>query len=119
MSLTETTTRSEPDLFSFVPPPPEPTMVDKFIAFHRANPHVYVALVDAAWSAKLRGRDKYSLYTLYEVVRWNFEILTGGDEFKLNNNWRAYYARLIMYRCPGLAGFFDLREAQDFDPSIV
>lgn len=32
-----------------------------------------------------------------------------GDEYKLNNDYRAFYARLLMANEPELAGFFETR----------
>ncbi len=50
---------------------------------------------------------------LYEVTRWEFWLATeSDDEFKLNNNFTAYYARLIMEQEPDLAGMFELRKVR-------
>jgi hypothetical protein len=38
-------------------------------------------------------------------------ISTTGD-FKLNNNYRAHYARLIMHQEPDLDGIFELRRSK-------
>jgi hypothetical protein len=38
-------------------------------------------------------------------------LSTRGDEFKLNNDYRAPYARLIMRREPDLDGLFETRRS--------
>ena len=47
---------------------------------------------------------------LFEVVRWNRLLRTGDRGFKLNNNFTAYYARLLMEREPELRGMFETRK---------
>lgn len=80
-----------------------------FRDFHNENPHVYKELVDLACQLKARGRERYSLYALFEVLRWHKALETTDDDFKLNNNHRPYYARMIMETVPELEDFFQLR----------
>ncbi|CAB4180862.1 hypothetical protein UFOVP1056_1 [uncultured Caudovirales phage] len=44
------------------------------------------------------------------MLRWETAMSTTGDDFKLNNNYRSRYARLIMATCPDLTDVFDTRE---------
>jgi hypothetical protein len=46
---------------------------------------------------------------LFEVLRWRHTLRTGGDEFKLNNNYRSYYSRLIMLTEADLTDVFETR----------
>ncbi len=80
-----------------------------FRRFHEANPHVYDTLREMALRLKRAGRSRYSIKGLFEVLRWS-HAQTTGDEFKLNNNYHALYARELMNREPLLAEFFELRE---------
>lgn len=86
------------------------TIEDDFWRFHRENPHVYVRLVELArtWRRR-RGSRRLGIGMLFEVLRWEVAMRTTGEDFKLNNNYRSYYARLIMQREPDLAGVFDTR----------
>jgi hypothetical protein len=81
-----------------------------FIEYDRQNPHVYARLRELALQAKATGRPKLGIGMLFEVLRWEHYLATAGDEFKLNNNYRSRYARLLMHREPTLVGFFDVRE---------
>lgn len=81
-----------------------------FRAFHQKNPDVYAKLVDLARRAKRAGKTNIGIGMLYEVVRWDYYLTTSDDDFKLNNNYRSRYARLIMDAEPDLAGIFHLRE---------
>lgn len=83
----------------------------KFIEFHRENPAVYALIVKLAREAKRRGKTKCAIDMIHAVCRWDFWLnTTSDDEYKLNNNHRPYYARLIMKQEPDLTDFFDLRE---------
>ena len=92
------------EVFGFVSP-----LERAFQEFHEKNPGVYSEIRDAALDLKRAGRDVYGIKSLIEVVRWHRNITTRGDEFKINNNYAPYYARLIMSREPELEGFFNLR----------
>jgi hypothetical protein len=82
----------------------------EFYDFHAKNPAVYRKLVELARQAKASGRTRVGIGMLYEVVRWHVFLITTDDEYKLNNNHRSRYARLIMEQEPDLAGIFELRE---------
>jgi hypothetical protein len=84
--------------------------VDKFFHFHRQNPHVYQGLEKFALMAKQAGKKKWGIKGIYERLRWETEIETGGDGFKLNNNYTSRYARLLMEKNEELEGFFEIRE---------
>lgn len=84
----------------------------QFADFHEANPHVYRRLVEMTWALKHKGHSKVGIGMLFEVLRWEhyMENKDPHSEFKLNNNYRAYYARMIMKREKGLADIFETRE---------
>jgi hypothetical protein len=82
----------------------------RFLAFHRENQDVYIELRRLALQMRDTGRTSYSIKGLFEVLRWSRDLATRGDSFKLNNNYTAYYARLLMEHEPRLAGMFELRE---------
>lgn len=79
--------------------------------FDRENPQVYQKLVEFARRAKSRGVDHYGIGALFEVLRWHTRVEVGAkaDEWKFNNNYRAYYARKIMDSEPDLKDFFETR----------
>lgn len=84
----------------------------QFIDFHHAHPEVYVSLVALARRWKNAGHPKVGIGMLFELVRWERGLTLGTDPagFKLNNNYRSRYARLIMANERDLAGFFDTRQ---------
>lgn len=83
----------------------------RFEAFHAANPDVYTALVRLSRTLVARGRTRIGIAMLFEVLRWNHAVQTVGDaDFKLNNNFRSRYVRLIQRNEPDLARVFETRE---------
>ena len=88
------------------------TIDEQFANFHKMNPHVYEVIKMLALRTKRAGRNQYGIAGLFEVLRWTHTIETHGDDFKLNNNYRALYARLLMKNEPELNGFFKLRKRQ-------
>jgi len=91
------------------------SLEEKFEAFHGANPEVYAKLRELAFELKSRGVERYGMAGLFEVLRYESALQTvdaetgEAPEFKLNNSYRSFYARLLMEREPALAGFFELR----------
>lgn len=83
----------------------------RFYIFHAENPHVYDEIVLLARRAKRTGASKIGMKQLFEVLRWRRMLATKGDEFKLNNDYTACYARLIMDREADLAGMFETRRS--------
>jgi hypothetical protein len=85
---------------------------EKFLEFHQANPDVYVKLKNLALELLKLGHHSYGIGSLFEVLRWHYALETTEKDFKLNNNYRAYYARLLMDQEPELQLFFDIRTSQ-------
>jgi hypothetical protein len=87
-----------------------PSQFDKF---HAENPHVYTILVKEArkWVRQF-GRQKLGIAMLFERARWVLAFATNDPDYKLNNNYRAYYARLIMHQEDDLDALFDIRDSE-------
>ena len=104
-------------LFLELPPLEKPllrgdTIEARFHSFHDANPHVYSALVLMATKLFNRGRSTIGIGMLFEALRWNYMMQTDdpNSRYKLCNDYRSRYARLIMRNEPQLSGIFKLRE---------
>lgn len=88
------------------------TIAEAFGAFHQANPHVLENLRKLALERHARRpAEKIGIKHLWEVLRWEYEVKTDrpANECRLNNNFTAFYARLLMAREPILRGVFELR----------
>lgn len=89
------------------------TLSDQFERFHDANPHVYAIMcrLARAWLERF-GRRKLGIQALFERARWEVWFLTSDPEYKINNNFAAFYARLIMYLEADLDEIFNLRASE-------
>jgi hypothetical protein len=89
----------------------------RYQEFHNENPWVMSHLADLALQLKRRGVRRYGIAPLFEVLRYQHTLRTNDPNsvFRLNNNYRAYYAREIMDRYPELDGFFETRTSQADD----
>lgn len=89
------------------------TREERFYRFHAANPEVYAELVRRATMIISRGHVRLGIALLWESMRYDVLVSTTRerDDFKLNNDVKAFYSRLIMIREPHLADVFEIREA--------
>jgi hypothetical protein len=78
----------------------QPHIVKKFFAYHKENPQVYKLVKKFANEAKKSGRNKFGIGMIWERMRWYFNVETNGDTFKLSNDHRSCYARLLMLEDP-------------------
>jgi len=82
-----------------------------FLKYHRDNPHIYEAFKKFTVKAINKGHKRWSAEAIFNVMRWETEI-TGNDEFKINNNYKALYARMFMRDFPEVKGFFAIRKSK-------
>tara|TARA_R100001244_G_scaffold96936_1_gene72594 strand:- start:152 stop:541 length:390 start_codon:yes stop_codon:yes gene_type:complete len=87
------------------------------IKFHRKNPEIWRLFVQFTRQMIARGFKHYSAqHGIFARIRW--EMDAGGDgssEFKINNNYSAFYARAYMRMYPEHQGFFRTREQPSND----
>jgi|TARA_X000001388_G_C2175889_1_gene101641 hypothetical protein len=86
-------------------------MLEQCMAFHEANPEVWNMFVYFTQEIINKGYENYSVNAIFERIRWEKDM--GGDgtnQFKINNNYRAFYARRFMNKHPEYQGFFRTRE---------
>jgi hypothetical protein len=85
------------------------SVIDQFREFHSENPAVYDEFKRLARMMKNSGRKKYSVDAIIHVIRWNFALRTTGHPFKISNNIRAIYGRLLAFDDPQFATFFNFK----------
>ena len=73
--------------------------VKAFLEFTRKSPAIWGAFQRFAIEAAAAGRKYYGAKMIMERVRWETEVTKGG-EFKINNDYTAYYARLFAAKWP-------------------
>lgn len=96
--------------------PAETRLFRAWSTFHSENPSVYRTFIRFTFEA-MDARRHYSAKAIFERMRWHLDIETeSADDFKLNNNYPAFYARLFMRDHPKLPGFFHTREQRGDKP---
>lgn len=106
--------QSELEFTPVVPEAKESSIYARFHRFHANNPEVYNNLVRLAREFRRNSQNynrKMGIGMLYEVLRWSYYINVdlGEEEFKLSNDFRAPYARLIMQQEPDLQDAFNIK----------
>ena len=94
-------------------PVQRPSIDVRFMRFHRENPQVYVELRTLARALAAGGHRHLGISMLWETLRYNAALrLTPPefDSFKLNNDFRSRYVRLLISQEPDLADLFEVRE---------
>ena len=79
--------------------------------FHHQNQDVWRLFCGFTFDLIELGYKNYSAKAVFERIRWEKD--TGGDgvnQFKLNNNYTAFYGRRFMRVYPEHDGFFRTRE---------
>lgn len=88
------------------------TIQQRFEEFHRDNPYVYSKLVEFARIAKRKGYKQIGVGFLIEIIRWQGGPTLSKDRFKISNDFRSRYSRLIEEQEPDLKGFFTKRNLE-------
>jgi len=85
-----------------------------FLEFHNDNPAIYEKFAELCFFLYTQiGIRKTGVALVWERMRWDFVLETRStDGFKLNNNHKAYYARMFMDSHPMFKGFFNIRVTQ-------
>ncbi len=78
----------------------------KWWAWHKNNPHVYELFKRFTNEAIARGHVNLSAWLIINRIRWETSIITKGEDFKISNDFIAYYSRLFMHEFPQYKGFF-------------
>lgn len=82
-----------------------------FQIYHRENPQIYEEFKRFSLQIANRNRKKFGAQAVIERMRWE-SFVVGNDDFKVNNNYSAYYSRLFMKDFPEFEGFFRTRTAK-------
>lgn len=86
-------------------------MQEQFDAFHASHPEVWDLFQRFAFEQIAKGFRNYSSKGIFERIRWEVARPEPDPaDFKLNNNYTAFYARWFMAKYPEHTGFFRVRE---------
>jgi len=85
----------------------------RFQQFHADNPQVYELFDRFTREVIRRGYKRFSSDAILHRIRWETSVVTTDRQFKINDHYTAYYARLWMQNNPQYDGFFSLRSIKE------
>ena len=86
---------------------------ERFKAFHSSNPDVWRLFKHFAGMARTRGRrPRFGARMIGERIRWYTAVETTDSDFKINDHFWPYYARLLMLSDGAFDGFFERRDGR-------
>jgi hypothetical protein len=80
-----------------------------FEAYHLKHPEVLKELQRLIQMLRMKSVQHYANGALIEVMRWHF-LMDRDEEYKINNNYRSFYTRLLIAADPSLKNFFEQRK---------
>jgi hypothetical protein len=92
-----------------------PTVFAGYERWDDANPDFYRQFQRFTLELLGAGRTRVAAAWIFERIRWESLMKTQGEPFKLNNSYRAIYARRFMFDFPNHDGVFELRGSASND----
>ena len=86
------------------------TLTDKFNQYHKDNPQVYELFKRFTFMAIKRGHNRLSAWMIANRIRWETSIVTTGEDFKISNDYIAFYARLWKAKHPEHKDLFNTKK---------
>jgi hypothetical protein len=83
--------------------------------WHKKNPHVWALFEQFSREAVSRGRKKISHWLIINRIRWETSIVTTGNDFKISNDYIAFYARLWIALYPAHKDLFNVKKMKGED----
>ena len=84
----------------------------KFKAYDAENPQIWEAFVKFTFEAINKGFTRWSAEAIFNICRWENSLRAKDDVFKINNNYKCFYARKFMIEYPEHEGFFAKRTSK-------
>jgi len=98
------------DLFDKFGEEPCFTRYQRFRKFHKENPTIYKLFREFAISAYERGhRSHFGARMIGERIRWYTNVDTTDKQYKINDHYWPYYARLLALTDLRFSDFFEMR----------
>ena len=92
------------------------TIREGFMDFHKENPQIYREFKKQAFRAILNDKKKISAKLIINFIRWNHYLNTTDENFKINDAYQSYYARLFVAEFPEHESLFNFRKLRNEEP---
>ncbi len=94
-------------------PKKETTLLNRFNDFNEKNPEVYELFKKFTFQAAGKGHKRLSAWMIANRIRWETQIETVNDDYKISNDYICFYARLFHARHTQYADFFHLKPLKE------
>lgn len=81
----------------------------EFIKWHNLNPLIWENFEKFAFQAMRQNRKKISHWLIINRIRWEVFISTTGKDYKIGNDYIAFYARLWREKYPQHKDLFNIK----------
>jgi len=87
-------------------------MREQCVRYHKKHPKVWKLFEQFTFELIERGFKHNAVSTVFERIRWETDQadVEGRSTFKINNNYKPFYARRFMKKHPDHEGFFRTRK---------
>tara|TARA_R110000787_G_scaffold104312_4_gene211137 strand:- start:901 stop:1209 length:309 start_codon:yes stop_codon:yes gene_type:complete len=82
----------------------------KFWEWHKKNPLIWDYFEKFSLEAVSKGCNKISHWLIINRIRWEVYVVTTGDDFKISNDYIAFYARLWRATHPEHKDLFSIKQ---------
>jgi len=84
---------------------------ERFEIYHKENPHIYHQFRFYALEVIKSGFKNFGAQMIIEKIRWETGVVSKNSDFKINNDYAAFYSRMFMSEYPNYKGYFRLRKS--------
>ena len=92
--------------------PLESQLEARFGRFDEEHPEIWELFERFTFELIKGGHRHYGAAAIFERIRWHMTVTSRNSGFKLNNDFRAYYARKFHQEHPEHDGFFRTRQVR-------
>ncbi len=87
------------------------TLKEKFELYHKENPYIYHQFRYYTLRVIQSGFKNFGSQMIIEKIRWETGVVSKNSDFKINNDYAAFYSRMFMLEYPNYEGYFRLRRS--------
>ncbi|MFF0469345.1 hypothetical protein ACFYPX_18175 [Micromonospora zamorensis] len=92
----------------------------RFLDFHKANRHVYKLFEHRIRRYQREGVRYIGADLVLAGIRCDYTVVTKSEPYKINNNHKSFYSRLLLHRNPALGSLLKMRRSiADVDLSWI
>lgn len=81
----------------------------RWLEWHKANPAIWRYFEQFAIEALDRRKRRLSHWLIINRIRWEVYVVTTGGDFKISNDFIAFYARLWRHLHPEHKDLFNIK----------